>query len=194
MEKQEIRTFGRRHGKKLSARQTMLIDRVLPTISPTNLPANTGKILEIGFGAGEHLREIARQHQPNAQLSKLLWTSQEREQMIISTMLQPINETSKEEVYERMKLVQNPELAEQISFNLLRHLPYAEQLATELVDSNTPWYILTGLLLIPRICQQFTITQKNIFENKIQPFLSAENNIIKNAANNSLLHLEETTI
>ena len=61
MEKQEIRTFGRRHGKKLSARQTMLIDRVLPTILPTNLPANTGKILEIGFGAGEHLREIARQ-------------------------------------------------------------------------------------------------------------------------------------
>ena len=62
MEKQEIRTFGRRHGKKLSARQTMLIDRVLPTISPTNLPENTGKILEIGFGAGEHLREIARQN------------------------------------------------------------------------------------------------------------------------------------
>ena len=61
MEKQELRTFGRRHGKKLSARQTMLIDRVLPTILPTNLPANTGKILEIGFGSGEHLREIARQ-------------------------------------------------------------------------------------------------------------------------------------
>ncbi len=62
MEKQEIRTFGRRHGKKLSARQTTLINTVLPTISPINLPANTGKILEIGFGAGEHLREIARQN------------------------------------------------------------------------------------------------------------------------------------
>ena len=62
MEKQELRTFGRRHGKKLSARQTMLIDRVLPTISPTNFPVNTGKILEIGFGTGEHLREIARQN------------------------------------------------------------------------------------------------------------------------------------
>ena len=61
MEKQEIRTFGRRHGKKLSARQTVLIDTVLPTILPKNIPENTGKILEIGFGAGEHLREIARQ-------------------------------------------------------------------------------------------------------------------------------------
>ena len=61
MEKQEIRTFGRRHGKKLSARQTVLIDTVLPTILPKNIPENTGKILEIGFGAGEHLREIAQQ-------------------------------------------------------------------------------------------------------------------------------------
>lgn len=55
MEKQEIRTFGRRHGKKLSARQSALIDTVLPTIKPT-----TGDILEIGFGAGEHVRDLAR--------------------------------------------------------------------------------------------------------------------------------------
>ena len=62
MEKQEIRTFGRRHGKKLSARQMRLIDRVLPAVSPKNIK-NTGNIiLEIGFGAGEHLRELAGKH------------------------------------------------------------------------------------------------------------------------------------
>ena len=55
MEKQEIRTFGRRHGKKLSIRQQTLIDELLPTLKPT-----TGHILEIGFGAGEHLRDLAR--------------------------------------------------------------------------------------------------------------------------------------
>jgi tRNA (guanine-N7-)-methyltransferase len=54
MEKQEIRTFGRRHGKKLSARQQTLIDEVLPTLKPTG-----GNILEIGFGAGEHVRDLA---------------------------------------------------------------------------------------------------------------------------------------
>ncbi|MFQ6745115.1 MAG: tRNA (guanine(46)-N(7))-methyltransferase TrmB [Alphaproteobacteria bacterium] len=57
MEKQEIRTFGRRHGKKLSARQQSLIDNVLPTLCPA-----TGDILEIGFGAGEHVRDLARKH------------------------------------------------------------------------------------------------------------------------------------
>ncbi len=55
MEKQEIRTFGRRHGKKLSARQQTLIDTVLPTLKP-----ESGDILEIGFGAGEHVRDLAR--------------------------------------------------------------------------------------------------------------------------------------
>ena len=55
MEKQEIRTFGRRHGKKLSLRQQTLIDELLPTLKPT-----TGNILEIGFGAGEHVRDLAR--------------------------------------------------------------------------------------------------------------------------------------
>ena len=55
MEKQEIRTFGRRHGKKLSAHQQTLIDELLPTLIP-----KTGDILEIGFGAGEHVRDLAR--------------------------------------------------------------------------------------------------------------------------------------
>ena len=55
MEKQEIRTFGRRHGKKLSARKESLVATLLPTIAP----CTSGDILEIGFGAGEHLRELA---------------------------------------------------------------------------------------------------------------------------------------
>ena len=62
MEKQEIRTFGRRHGKKLSARKLWLIENVLPNILPTSKEKNL--ILEIGFGAGEHLRTLALEH-PN---------------------------------------------------------------------------------------------------------------------------------
>ncbi len=55
MEKQEIRTFGRRHGKKLSSRQNWLVENLLPTLKP-----ESGDILEIGFGAGEHVRDLAR--------------------------------------------------------------------------------------------------------------------------------------
>ncbi len=57
MEKQEIRTFGRRHGKKLSARKTCLMQNILPKIIPNE--SENADILEIGFGAGEHVRELA---------------------------------------------------------------------------------------------------------------------------------------
>lgn len=62
MEKQEIRTFGRRHGKKLSTRQSYLIENILPGIAPVDIP--DGQILEIGFGVGEHVRSLA-QTNPN---------------------------------------------------------------------------------------------------------------------------------
>jgi len=68
MEKQElkdfnqndIRTFGRRHGKKLSIRKQWLMDNLLPQIMPKS-PDFTTKhtVLEIGFGNGEHLRDLS---------------------------------------------------------------------------------------------------------------------------------------
>ena len=57
MEKQGIRTFGRRHGKKLSTRQGWLVEHILPEFAPHT--GENADILEIGFGAGEHLRELA---------------------------------------------------------------------------------------------------------------------------------------
>ena len=65
MEKQEIRTFGRRHGKKLSARKTTLMKTVLPYINPTGIAGHGDTILEIGFGNGEHVRDLALSN-PNA--------------------------------------------------------------------------------------------------------------------------------
>ena len=62
MQNQEIRTFGRRHGKKLSARKLWLMENVLPAISPKNIKKAGNLILEIGFGNGEHVRDLARVH------------------------------------------------------------------------------------------------------------------------------------
>lgn len=57
---EELRTFGRRHGKKLSARKQWLIDNLLPEIAPKTTDfAQQSVILEIGFGNGEHLRDLA---------------------------------------------------------------------------------------------------------------------------------------
>ncbi|MDR2412633.1 MAG: tRNA (guanine(46)-N(7))-methyltransferase TrmB [Rickettsiales bacterium] len=60
MENQEIKTFGRRYGKKLSARQQWLVENLLPAFLPkNNEKAGKNTMLEIGFGSGEHLRELA---------------------------------------------------------------------------------------------------------------------------------------
>jgi len=52
-----IRTFGRVHGKKLSARQQWLVSNLLSGLLPTDTSDNA--ILEIGFGAGEHILHLA---------------------------------------------------------------------------------------------------------------------------------------
>ena len=56
----ELRTFGRRHGKKLSARKIWLIENLLPKIAIKSDDFRKKLlILEIGFGNGEHLCELA---------------------------------------------------------------------------------------------------------------------------------------
>jgi tRNA (guanine-N7-)-methyltransferase len=70
----ELRSFGRRRGRKLSARQIHLLTEVGPTVRPDLAappPATAAALfaapvsrvwLEIGFGGGEHLVWQARHH------------------------------------------------------------------------------------------------------------------------------------
>ncbi len=56
----ELRTFGRRHGKKLSSRKQWLMENLLPKINPkSDVYSTKPAILEIGFGNGEHVRDLA---------------------------------------------------------------------------------------------------------------------------------------
>ena len=60
LEANELRTFGRRHGKKLSNRKQWLMENLLPQINPkSDVYSTKHAILEIGFGNGEHLRDLA---------------------------------------------------------------------------------------------------------------------------------------
>ncbi len=54
-----IKSFGRRHGKTIRPYQKSLMNNVLPKIAPDKIESNK-TILEIGFGAGEHLIHLAK--------------------------------------------------------------------------------------------------------------------------------------
>jgi tRNA (guanine-N7-)-methyltransferase len=61
----ELRSFGRRRGRKPSTRQAALLRDVLPRIAfdPARVAQEAGEAwLEIGFGGGEHFLWQARQH------------------------------------------------------------------------------------------------------------------------------------
>ncbi|MCL1785929.1 MAG: tRNA (guanine(46)-N(7))-methyltransferase TrmB [Alphaproteobacteria bacterium] len=55
-----IRTFGRVRGKTLSDRKQWLVENLLPALAPTKNDQDA--ILEIGFGAGEHILHLAETH------------------------------------------------------------------------------------------------------------------------------------
>ncbi|MCQ2574624.1 MAG: tRNA (guanosine(46)-N7)-methyltransferase TrmB [Alphaproteobacteria bacterium] len=66
LEQNELRSFGRRHGKKLSKRKKYLVDFILPTLAPIfTKKSQKPTILEIGFGNGEHLLELSLNNPDN---------------------------------------------------------------------------------------------------------------------------------
>jgi len=63
--KKQINTFGRRHGRTLSEPQKQLIEKLDNyKVDVASLSTDKSKILEIGFGYGEHLIERAKR-EPN---------------------------------------------------------------------------------------------------------------------------------
>jgi len=60
--KTELRSFGRRKGRRLRTHASELVEGLLPTIQltlPLTQKIEDGSWLEIGFGGGEHLAHIA---------------------------------------------------------------------------------------------------------------------------------------
>ncbi len=60
-----LKSFGRRKGRSLTVYKQRLVDELMPTLyPPATLPATQENWLEIGFGGGEHLYELASNY-PN---------------------------------------------------------------------------------------------------------------------------------
>ena len=97
------------------------------------------------------LREKADELGKNYQLAIALWKEDVRECKILATMLMPPDEVLPEVIDIWMEQMPSQEMAEQASFNLFQHLPFAPAKAYEWMASDKELYQLCGFLVITRL-------------------------------------------
>ena len=97
------------------------------------------------------LRVKAEELGKNYQLAIALWKEDVRECKILATMLMPPDEVLPEVIDIWMEQMPSQEMAEQASFNLFQHLPFAPAKAYEWMASDKELYQLCGFLVITRL-------------------------------------------
>ena len=102
------------------------------------------------------LREMAESLSKDLTLSPYdlaiaLWKEDVRECKILATMLMPPDELLPEVADIWMEQMPSQEMAEQASFNLFQHLPFAARKAYEWMASDKELYQLCGFLVLTRL-------------------------------------------
>lgn len=120
-------------------------------VKGVNYKLNWGASLPMLREKAEELRTLNAQRSTLYQLSIALWKEDVRECKILATMLMPADEILPEVVDIWMEQMPSQELAEQASFNLFQHLPYAPQKAYEWMASDKELYQLCGFLVLTRL-------------------------------------------
>lgn len=111
-----------------------------------------GSDYKINWGATlPRLREMADEMGPDYDLAIALWKENVRECKILATMLMPPDEILPEVVDIWMEQITSQEIAEQASFNLFQHLPYAPEKAYTWMASEKELYQLCGFHILSRL-------------------------------------------
>lgn len=100
------------------------------------------------------LREIAQEFEPSAELADALWNEEVRESKMLATRLYPISEMTEEKALGWIAEIKYTELADQICMNMLAKLPFAQQLADDLLNADfctDPIKTYTALKIATRI-------------------------------------------
>ena len=97
------------------------------------------------------LREMADEIGPDYDLAIALWKENVRECKILATMLMPPDEILPEIVDIWMDQIPSLEIAEQLSFNLWQHLPYAPEKAYQWLASEREYDQYCGFHVLTRL-------------------------------------------
>lgn len=100
-----------------------------------------GIVYKLNFGVPyPEIKEIARTHEPDAELAAALWREDIREFKILASFLQPAETFSLEEARRWVREIPYLEIAEHCSRNLFFRLPYMEDFVSGLLsDTEYPF-------------------------------------------------------
>lgn len=139
---------------------------------------------KVNFGLTiQQIKDIASRYEADAALSEALWSERTRELKIMATMLYPIDKYEEDTAGRWVNEIPNQEIREQLCFNLLQELPYAERIAMQWVNDKTAEVRATGYWLLTRLL----VTKKgsDIDHNSllfIREDIVSENSTLRNAA------------
>lgn len=97
-----------------------------------------------------HLKEMAADYSPDYNLALGLWKQNVRECKIMATMLMPVEKFSHELAIQWVEQTPTQEIAEVATMNLFQHLPYAAELAKELIATDGDISRIYGYNIIAR--------------------------------------------
>lgn len=110
----------------------------------------------INWGANLlHLREMAADYTPDHRLAQELWKEDVRECKILATMLMPQENFEYDLAMLWIEQTRTQEIAEIASMNLYQHLPYATELALQLISSPVEMKQLHGFTILARVFSRF---------------------------------------
>lgn len=113
-----------------------------------------GVVYKLNFGLLlPQIREIAASFSKEAALAGALWKEDIREFKILATLLQPEEEYQWNDALQWISQIPYQEIAEQLCFNLLKKLSYAEELAWHCFFREEGYFRTVAFLVAAHLCR-----------------------------------------
>lgn len=154
----------------------------------------------VNFGVNMmHLNNLAKDLPKDSSLADVMWEKDIREMKILSLMIRPQSDLTKERAIQLCLETPTTEVAEQLVMLQLRHRDDAEEILSELfekgLDTDHPSAMIPYLLLLQLVNQKrISLEFMNKLIKPITNALSSENLAFLSTVNNCLIRLAEQTI
>lgn len=109
-----------------------------------------------------HLQEMAKDYDKDLSLALALWKEDIRECKILATLLMPTKEFTSDLATLWIEQLRSQEIAELLCMNLLQHVPYASDMAFQLLAEEHEMPRLCGFNILARLFSRNMEDRKSV--------------------------------